>query len=61
LVASIGSFATVIPSIADPATRAQLESTANDLRAELQRQEAALLSPYPSAHPSASATSRSDP
>ncbi|MBX3713759.1 MAG: sulfatase-like hydrolase/transferase [Lysobacter sp.] len=52
------AFPTVIPAITDPTARAQLESTARDLRAELQRQEAALLSPYPSAHPTASATSR---
>lgn len=48
-----GSFPTVIANV--PAVLANLDiaAIATDLREELARQEAALLSPYPSAHPSA--------
>lgn len=50
-----GAFPTVIDTLPKGLTAAQVAAKANALRAELARQEAALLSPYPSRYPSAGA------
>ncbi|TXH73015.1 MAG: DUF229 domain-containing protein [Lysobacteraceae bacterium] len=46
-------FPTVIAKLPGKLTRNEVESVAKTLRKELARQEAAMLSPYPSAYPSA--------
>ncbi len=48
-----GAFPTVIAALPQPHVAAEVARIANELRAELQRQELALLSPYPSAYPTA--------
>ncbi|HEX7817032.1 sulfatase-like hydrolase/transferase [Dyella sp.] len=55
LIVFDGAFPTPIAASALPGslTQDQVEATASALREELARQEAHLLSPYPSAHPSA--------
>jgi hypothetical protein len=52
-----GKFPAVIPEheLLPGLTREKVEATARALRTELSRQEEALLSPYPSRYPSASA------
>jgi hypothetical protein len=52
-----GAFPTVIPASSLPSylDAETVAAKASELREELARQEAALLSPYPSAHPSARA------
>lgn len=52
-----GVFPTPIASLPNGLTSDQVIAIASELREELRRQEAAHLSPYPSAHPSAGATS----
>jgi arylsulfatase A-like enzyme len=48
-----GTFPTVISSLPGGLIAEQVVAVASDLRAELAKQEAALLSPYPSAYPTA--------
>ena len=52
-----GAFPTPIDALPDGITAAEVTAIATELGEELRRQEAALLSPYPSAHPSAGAVS----
>jgi len=52
-----GAFPTPIDGLPDGLTTAEVTAVASALGEELRRQEAALLSPYPSAHPSAGAVS----
>lgn len=52
-----GAFPTPIGALPDGMTAAEVTAIAIALGEELRRQEAALLSPYPSAHPSAGAVS----
>lgn len=52
-----GAFPTPIDALPDGITAAEVTAIATALGEELRRQESALLSPYPSAHPSAGAVS----
>ena len=52
-----GAFPTPIGALPDGMTATEVTAIATELGEELRRQEAALLSPYPSAHPSAGAVS----
>ncbi len=52
-----GAFPTVIASLPDGLTAERVNQVANDLRAELAKQELQFLSPYPSEYPSAGAAS----
>ena len=50
-----GAFPTVVASLPGKLSTEQVEAVAHSMRAELAKQELQLLSPYPSAHPSAGA------
>ena len=52
-----GAFPTVIASLPDGLVAERVAEVANDLRAELAKQELRLLSPYPSEYPTAGAAS----